>query len=100
MLLHPTQVKLLENKTTYNLILNCVVVFKIMARGDLRKKRSEVAFVVGDFMVVLPPGFKEWLEVRLGKGKGGGLPGGEEPELSSIIELDPLMTPRRRLDPG
>lgn len=55
------EIKLLENKTIYNLVLNHVVVFTIIVRGDLRKKRSEPAFIVGDFMV----GFQ--LEVWLGK---------------------------------
>lgn len=45
------EIKLLENKTIYNLVLNHVVVFTIIVRGDLRKKRSEPAFIVGDFMV-------------------------------------------------
>lgn len=49
--LHPTQIKLLENKTIHNSVLNHVVDFTIIVRDDLRKKRSEPAFIVGDFMV-------------------------------------------------
>lgn len=57
MTLYPTQMKLLENKTIYNLVLNCVVVFTITARGDLRKKRSKQASGAVDFMVGLQLGF-------------------------------------------
>lgn len=63
--LHPTHIKLLENKAIYNLVLNHVVVFTIIARDDLRKNRSEPAFIVGDFM-----GGPQ-LEVWLGKERGG-----------------------------
>lgn len=72
MTLYPTQMKLLENKTIYNLVLNCVVAFTIIARGDLRKKRSKRASGAVDFMVGLQLGFKEWLEVWLGKESSGG----------------------------
>lgn len=92
--LHPTEIKLLENKTIYNLVLNHVVVFTIIARDDLTKKRSEPAFIVWKFH----GGTSARGLTRERKGRG--LPGGEQPEQKhqASLNLTHQMTPRRRLD--
>lgn len=92
--LHPTEIKLLENKAIYNLVLNHMVVFTIIERGDLRKKNIRTS--IQSWRVHGGTSARGLTRER----KGRGLPGGEQPEQKhqASLNLTHQMTPKRRLD--